>query len=59
MQAVFETLFDAFYLTAVIVLGIQTLRRARGERQYVLFGIMATQQVLSPSVCAFSTMRSP
>ena len=41
MQAVFETLFDAFYLTAVIVLGIQTLRRARGERQYVLFGIMA------------------
>lgn len=41
MQAVMETIFDVLYLSTVITLGILTLRKAKGNTQYILFGIMA------------------
>ncbi len=41
MQAIMETSFDAVYLVTVIALGIDMIRRARGNAQYLLFGIMA------------------
>lgn len=41
MQAIFETLFDAVYLVTVIALGILMIRRSKGRKQYLLFGIMA------------------
>ena len=33
MRAIFETVFDALYLTGVITLGILMLRNAGGRRQ--------------------------
>lgn len=41
MQAIMETLFDAVYLTTVIVLGIMMITKSKGNKQYLLFGIMA------------------
>lgn len=41
MQAIMETLFDIVYLTTVITLGMIMIRRANGNRQYLLFGVMA------------------
>ena len=41
MQAIFETLFDIVYLVTVITLGILMIRNSRGERQYLLYGVMA------------------
>lgn len=41
MQAVFETLFDAVYLSTVIFLGVKMIMGSSGKRQYFLFGIMA------------------
>ena len=41
MQAIFETLFDIVYLVTVITLGILMIRISRGEKQYLLYGIMA------------------
>ena len=41
MQAIFETLFDIVYLVTVITLGIRMIRNSRGERQYLLYGVMA------------------
>lgn len=41
MQALMETLFDAVYLTTVITLGILMIKNAKGQKQYLLFGIMA------------------
>lgn len=41
MQAIFETLFDIVYLTTVITLGIKMIRGCKGEKQYLLYGIMA------------------
>lgn len=41
MQAIFETLFDIVYLVTVITLGIRMIRSSKGEKQYLLFGIMA------------------
>lgn len=41
MQAIMETLFDIVYLTTVILLGVTMVRRAGGNKQYRLFGIMA------------------
>lgn len=41
MQAIFETLFDIAYLTAVLALGCGMIRGSRGEKQYLLYGIMA------------------
>lgn len=41
MQAIMETLFDVVYLTTVITLGILMIKRSKGDKQYLLFGIMA------------------
>jgi len=41
MQASMETLFDVVYLSTVIVLGISMIKGAKGNKQYLLFGIMA------------------
>lgn len=41
MQAIMETLFDVAYLATVITLGARMLRRAKGDRQVGLFGLMA------------------
>ena len=41
MQAIMETLFDIVYLTTVIWLGVTMIRRSAGNRQHLLFGIMA------------------
>lgn len=41
MQAIGETVFDALYLCSVTLIGIYMIRNARGQKQYVLFGIMA------------------
>ena len=41
MQAIMETLFDIIYLTMVITLGIIMIVKAKGNKQYLLFGIMA------------------
>lgn len=41
MQAIMETLFDIAYLATVLTLGILMIRRAKGETQVLLFGIMA------------------
>lgn len=41
MQAIFETLFDILYLSTVITLGIMMIRKSHGEKQYLLYGIMA------------------
>lgn len=41
MQAIMETLFDSAYLFTVITLGIIMIRKSAGNKQYMLFGIMA------------------
>lgn len=41
MQAIMETLFDIVYLSTVIILGITMIKKANGNAQYKLFGIMA------------------
>ena len=41
MQAIFETLFDIVYLVTVITLGILMIRGSKGQKQYLLYGIMA------------------
>jgi len=41
MQAIFETIFDAVYLIMVITIGITMIQKSKGNKQYLLFGIMA------------------
>lgn len=41
MQGIIETLFDAVYLTTVITLGILMIKNSKGNKEYLLFGIMA------------------
>jgi hypothetical protein len=41
MQAVFETIFDIFYLSSVITIGIIMIRKSGDRKQYKLYGIMA------------------
>lgn len=41
MQAIFETLFDVVYLFSVLILGILMIKNSKGNKQYLLFGIMA------------------
>lgn len=41
MQAIMEPIFEIPYLIGVVILGIMILRMAKGEKQFVLFGIMA------------------
>lgn len=41
MQAIMEPIFEIPYLIGVVALGILTIRNAKGDRQYTLFGILA------------------
>lgn len=41
MQAIFETAFDIVYLISVITLGFLMIKSAKGQKQYLLYGIMA------------------
>jgi hypothetical protein len=41
MQAIMETLFDAVYLITVTIIGITMIKNNKGNKQYLLFGIMA------------------
>lgn len=41
MQAIMEPIFEIPYLVGVIALGILTIRRAKGRRQFIVFGAMA------------------
>lgn len=41
MQAIMETLFDAVYLVTVITVGILMIKNSKGEKQFLLFGMMA------------------
>ncbi len=41
MQKIFETLFDIFYLTTVIYLGITMMKKSKGRKEFFLFGLMA------------------
>ncbi len=49
MQAIMETVFDVVYLTTVITLGILMIKGSKGNRQYLLFGIMAVTLGLGDS----------
>ena len=41
MQAIMETSFDIIYLTTVTLLGIVMIKKSKGNKQHLLFGIMA------------------
>ena len=41
MQAIMETTFDIIYLTTVTLLGIVMIWKSKGNKQHLLFGIMA------------------
>ena len=41
MQGIMETLFDVVYLLTVTILGIKMIKGSNGNKQYLLFGIMA------------------
>ncbi|SHK31913.1 hypothetical protein SAMN02745248_02297 [Hathewaya proteolytica DSM 3090] len=41
MQAIMETLFDVVYLLTVITVGIKMIKGSKGNKQYLLFGVMA------------------
>ncbi|MEF9962378.1 MAG: hypothetical protein RR863_06270 [Erysipelotrichaceae bacterium] len=41
MQAIAETIFDVLYLSSVTIIGITMMRKANGNNQYFLFGLMA------------------
>ena len=41
MQAIVETLFDAFYLVSVVTIGSLMIRNSKGNAQFRLFGLMA------------------
>ena len=41
MRTIFESLFDVCYLIFVITIGILMIRKAKGNKEYTLFGAMA------------------
>lgn len=41
MQAIMETIFDFIYLPTVIILGLIMIKNAKGQKQFLLYGIMA------------------
>lgn len=41
MQGIMETIFDAIYLSTVIILGIIMIAKSAGNKEYKLFGVMA------------------
>ena len=51
MQAIIETLFDSIYLTGVMILGLLMIKKSNGNKQYLLFGIMAIVLGLALALC--------
>lgn len=49
MQAIMETLFDVVYLTTVVIIGLLMIKGSKGNKQYLLFGIMAVTLGLGDS----------
>lgn len=49
MQAIMETLFDVAYLATVIIIGLLMIKGSKGNKQYLLFGIMAVTLGLGDS----------
>lgn len=49
MQAIMETIFDVFYLTTVVTVGILMIIKNNENKQYLLFGIMAVTLGLGDS----------
>ncbi len=45
MQGIMETTFDVIYLITVTAIGFWMIKKAKGNKQYKLFGLMA---VISP-----------
>ena len=41
MRAIIETVFDIFYLAAVLTVGIRMIRGSKNDSQFKLFGLMA------------------
>ena len=41
MQAIIETIFHPTYLISVTIMGMLMIKRAQGDKQFILFGIMA------------------
>lgn len=41
MRAIGETTFDIIYLVTVIILGILMIKKGRGNKEHLLFGVMA------------------
>ena len=41
MRAIIETVFDIFYLAAVVTVGIRMIRGSKSGSQFKLFGLMA------------------
>lgn len=41
MRAIVETSFDIVYLISVVTIGIMMIVKAKGKKEYLLFGIMA------------------
>ena len=41
MQAIMATTFDVLYLLSVVTIGILMIKNSKGNKQYLLFGIMA------------------
>ena len=62
MRAIMETVFDILYLLTVITLGVRMIRRAKGDKQSLLFGVMAVVLVagdafhLVPRMYALNTL---
>lgn len=48
MRAIIETVFDIFYLAAVLTVGIRMIRGSKNDSQFKLFGLMAV--VLGPAI---------
>lgn len=61
MQAIFETVFHAAYLISVTVMGMLMIRDSKGNKQFILYGIMAVSLAagdsfhLVPRVIALNT----
>ena len=41
MRAIIKTVFDIFYLAAVLTVGIRMIRGSKSGSQFKLFGLMA------------------
>lgn len=61
MQAIFETVFHAAYLISITVMGMLMIRDSKGNKQFILYGIMVVSLAagdsfhLVPRVIALNT----